>query len=221
MHILTWNQVGDGNGDLFYPIREGLSSPRYALKLANLQKAWAQCKVSTTGVDHVKLQGRLNSTHAWVDIKDFTEDGADATLVLYPELRWVFDCAAGGTAETESTVVTRSGEDDEITWTAKAGYGEEGDNITITLEDPSANDAELEVSVDGWDVTVSLATDGSGTITSTAAEVVAAVAADEDAAALLEGEVTGAGGVCAAVAETNLASGAGTRVQLALGFCEE
>jgi len=222
MIIRTWNYVGDQNGDLFYPIREGLSAPRKAIKLATLEKAWSQCLVSTTGVDHVKLQGRLNSTHAWVDIKDFTATGADATLVLYPELRWVMDCAAGGTAETQSEVETRTGEDDAITWTAIEGFGEAGDAITVALVDPSGNDKALSVTVTGTDIVVSLATGAAGAITSKASEIVALVNADEDCAELLTAEATGTPAtVVTAVAETNLASGAGTRVQLALGFCED
>ncbi|WP_219508535.1 M14 family zinc carboxypeptidase [Nonomuraea ceibae] len=55
-------------------------------------------------------------------------------------------------------------------------YGSEGGNdLAVELVDPGAPDRALDVSVDGKRVTVSLATDGSGTPTSTAAQVAAAL----------------------------------------------
>lgn len=56
------------------------------------------------------------------------------------------------------------------------GWGHEGGNdISVTLADPGAADRPLSVTVAGNDITVSLATDASGAVTSTAAEVVAAL----------------------------------------------
>ncbi|MFI6711493.1 M14 family zinc carboxypeptidase [Nonomuraea sp. NPDC050478] len=55
-------------------------------------------------------------------------------------------------------------------------YGSEGGNdLAVELSDPGAADRPLEVVVDGKQVRVSLATDGSGTPVSTAAEVAAAI----------------------------------------------
>lgn len=51
----------------------------------------------------------------------------------------------------------------------------------------------LSVSVDGDDITVNLATDGAGNVTSTAAAVVAAIAADGAASLLVEATVPGTG----------------------------
>jgi hypothetical protein len=60
-------------------------------------------------------------------------------------------------------------------------YGHEGGNdITVELTDPDTADAELSVDVSGDDVTVSLATDGEGALTSTAAEVVDALNKDAE-----------------------------------------
>jgi hypothetical protein len=53
--------------------------------------------------------------------------------------------------------------------------GEDGDEIEVKLTDPSGNDQDLSVSVDGDTIDVSLATGGSGSITSTANEVIAAI----------------------------------------------
>ncbi|TDE39336.1 peptidase M14 [Nonomuraea mesophila] len=63
-----------------------------------------------------------------------------------------------------------------------AAYGSEGGNdLSVELTDPAAPDRPLRVSVDGKLVTVSLATDGSGTPVSTAAQVAAAINATEGA----------------------------------------
>ncbi|CAL9587070.1 hypothetical protein SUDANB121_05179 [Nocardiopsis dassonvillei] len=58
-------------------------------------------------------------------------------------------------------------------------YGHEGGNdIVVDLVDPAAPDSELSAGVAGDVITVSLATDGDGAITTTAAQVVAAVNAE-------------------------------------------
>jgi hypothetical protein len=97
----------------------------------------------------------------------------------------------------------------QITVTAKApGYA--GNALSIVLADPSANDAALSVDYDDGVITVNLATDGVGAITSIATEVIAAINADQEAGALVYAEVGSAGdgsGTCAAVAETALLGG--------------
>ena len=58
-------------------------------------------------------------------------------------------------------------------------YGHEGGNdIVVDLVDPGTPDAELSVGVSGDEITVSPATDGDGTVTTTAAEAVAAINAE-------------------------------------------
>lgn len=65
-------------------------------------------------------------------------------------------------------------------------YGSDGGNaISVALADPGTPNAPLSVSVTGTDVTVHLATNGSGQVTSTAAQVVAALNADTAGAKLL------------------------------------
>lgn len=74
--------------------------------------------------------------------------------------------------------------DDRTFYVTSKAYGSEGGNdISVTLADPGAANAPLTVSVDGNSVVVDLATDGAGLITSTAAQVVAAL--NKDAAKLL------------------------------------
>lgn len=95
----------------------------------------------------------------------------------------------------------------DLTYTA-VNYGTEGNAITVTHVDPSGNDQPLAVSVTGTDISVSLATDGAGTITSTAAEVKAAVNAHAEASLLVTCEDEGDGtGVVNAAVETALTGG--------------
>lgn len=96
-----------------------------------------------------------------------------------------------------------------IRWTAKSA-GAAGNSTTVRLVDPAGNSQSLGVSVTGAAITVNLATNGGGTITSTATAVRAAIAGDTDANALVdvanEGASSGAG-VVAAVAVGNLTYG--------------
>lgn len=96
-----------------------------------------------------------------------------------------------------------------ITWTAKKA-GTPGNAIKVQLLDPAGNDKALAVSISGDTVVVSLATSAAGAITSTAAQVIAAVNAHLVAKDLVsvanKGTSTGAG-VVAAVAATALAGG--------------
>ncbi|MEU1360370.1 hypothetical protein ABZ356_11055 [Micromonospora zamorensis] len=72
-----------------------------------------------------------------------------------------------------------------VSVTSTACGSEGGNNVTMSLVSQGTASAPLTVSVSGKTVTVSLATTGSGAITSTAAQVVAAVNRNPDAARLL------------------------------------
>ena len=86
--------------------------------------------------------------------------------------------------------------------------GEAGNDISVALVDPGGNNAALAVAVDGRAITISLATDAGGAITTTATLLVAALNADGEANALVTGAVTDTGGgVVAAAAATALAGG--------------
>lgn len=117
----------------------------------------------------------------------------------------------GRVAETRATKTTGViGNNNAILWSANR-RGTAGNSITVALVDPSANNAALSVSVTGTAITVNLATSGAGAITSTAAQVIAAIEASEAASALVEvanaGASTGAAAV-AAVAAGPLSGGA-------------
>lgn len=113
----------------------------------------------------------------------------------------------GAAAASTSTGVVAS--NNAITYTAKEA-GEAGTGISVSQVNPGTVNAALAVSVNGEQITVSLATDGGGAITSTASQVIAAVAANGPASALVaaanQGASTGAG-VVPAVAQTALVGG--------------
>jgi hypothetical protein len=95
------------------------------------------------------------------------------------------------------------------------------DEPSVTLIDPGANDQELVVSVEGLLVKVSLATDGSGVITSTATEVIDAVNDDDAANILVSAADTGAStgaAVVAAVATTALSGAVAADNYIALAY---
>ena len=94
----------------------------------------------------------------------------------------------------------------EIVWEAVTA-GHIGNLITITLEDPGKANESLSVSVTGFDIVVSLATDGDKAITSTPATIVSAVNSDDSAKLLVLAAGTGTDPV-EAVGKTHLSGGA-------------
>lgn len=71
-----------------------------------------------------------------------------------------------------------------LTYTA-VDAGPDGELITITLIDPPGNNVPLSISVVGTDIVVTLATDGSSTVTTTGNALKSALNADPDASALI------------------------------------
>lgn len=72
--------------------------------------------------------------------------------------------------------------------TSQAWGHEGGNGLTVEALDPGAPDQPLVVSVSDGTVSISLATDAGGNITSTAADVIAAINADADASALIRAD---------------------------------
>lgn len=96
------------------------------------------------------------------------------------------------------------------------GIGVDGNDISIEYKDPEANDSPLSVeyntvvvgNVREENIVVNLATDGTGTITSIANEIKAAVEADAETNALVNITVPGTGlDVVSAVSKTFLEGG--------------
>lgn len=119
--------------------------------------------------------------------------------------------------------INPTGNENGLTFTAKA-YGAEGNLIGVTYVDPAANNASLAVNVSGTSIAVSLATGVAGAITSTAAQVLAAINAEPKAAELVTptiyaadgGGVDDGSGIVTAMSRTDLADGAGTGIGTAL-----
>jgi hypothetical protein len=120
---------------------------------------------------------------------------------------------AGG-ADMDATHAALStnlaGDNNDVVWTAVVG-GAAGNNTTIAYVDPAGNNQPLGVVVAGTAITVNLATDGAGAITSTADDIKDEVAATPAAAALVTGADKAANdgsGVVIAMAATALSGGA-------------
>jgi len=116
--------------------------------------------------------------------------------------------APATTASLLTGVVTSN---NAITYTAVTP-GKPGNDITVHHKDPKANSQALSVSVSGTAITVNLATGVTGTITSTAAQVITAITASAAAALLIAaantGVSTGAVAVGASVKAQALSGGA-------------
>ena len=96
-----------------------------------------------------------------------------------------------------------------LTITSKLA-GELGNSSSLTLQNPNANSQTLAVSVSGRDVTVRLATNSSGAITTTATQLKTAIDGNTAASALFTVANTGAStgaGVVAALRRASLAGG--------------
>lgn len=116
------------------------------------------------------------------------------------------DSQAEVTASAATGVVASN---NALTWTSNLD-GVLGNKISIRLVNPNANSQALAVSVVDQAISVSLATNGSGAITTTAAQLKTAIEANAAADALVTLANTGAStgaGVVAALATTFLAGG--------------
>ena len=130
-----------------------------------------------------------------------------------------FDSASAAVAATLATGVV--GNNNALTWTAQDA-GEAGNGISVCLRDPAGNNQSLSVTVSGNDIVVNLATGAGGAITSTAADVDAAIAASAAANSLVAVANTGAStgaGVVVAVAATNLSGGLDEGWGVRVGVC--
>lgn len=180
--------------------------------------------MTLTNSDYLKLPGQVNIVTVAGDTAVFTAESVDVWKCLsynrYSETpvdavsdtgTFLEESPVSGVASTVTIDMTNANAD--LTYTAY-NVGADGDNNTVTHVDPAGNNQVLDVTVDsniagGVDVVVFLATNGAGAITSTAAQVKAAV--NSAAALFMTCEDEGAGsGVVNAVAQTSLAGGVDT-----------
>jgi len=128
------------------------------------------------------------------------------------------------TAGVKASLTTNlTGDNNDLVWTWKAP-GTQGNNIKVKYTDPGGNSKPLEVKFSNNLIDISLATDGAGAITTTAAQITAAVAADE----ILKDKVTTANatgndgtGVVTAISATALTGGTNANVTPAVILAEE
>lgn len=113
--------------------------------------------------------------------------------------------AASTASLTLGTAVANNG----LTYTAVTA-GSNGNKISVSYMNPNANSAALSVAVNNSAIIVSLATDNTGAITSTGAQVLAAITASAAASALVTAAATGTStgtGVVTATASQFLSDG--------------
>jgi hypothetical protein len=113
-------------------------------------------------------------------------------------------------AAQATVTINPTGDDNSLIFTARA-YGAEGNGITVAYVDPGGTTAALAVSVFRQAITVSLARAASA-ITSTAAEILAAINANGQASQLVT--------VALDEADTNFDSGAGIVTAIAADALE-
>jgi hypothetical protein len=124
---------------------------------------------------------------------------------------------SGGTKSALTTVL--AGDNNDMVFTAVMA-GVAGDSITIEYDDPSGNDVTLLVTVTALAIKVRLATGPAGAITSTAAEVKAAIDAHTTANLMVtvaNAPANSGAGVVTEMAATPLAGGANGTVYLPVG----
>lgn len=113
-------------------------------------------------------------------------------------------------AAVEATLTTAlTGANNDLTYTAKKG-GTWGNSIQVEYLDPGGANQALAITVSGFLISVSLATNGSSVITSTAALVSTAIAANADANRLVDvanASSNDGTGVVTALTATNLSGG--------------
>lgn len=163
------------------------------------------CGVTQEGSDRA-------GKHIDVCIQGITKVEANSAISIGDRLRVA---ATTGRVEPAAATLTidPAGANNAVTWTAIGQYkGVLGNSISIAYVDPSGASQALAVSVAGNAITVSLATDTSSAITSTADLIKAAVAAHAVAGLMVSGADYGSddgSGVVAAAAAAFLSGGEG------------
>ena len=110
-------------------------------------------------------------------------------------------------AEGAASAVATFGTGTSLLTLTAATAGIAGNTISCRLANPSANSASLSVAVSGNAITVNLATNSSGVVTSTAAAIATALAASTPATALVTASYGGDGSGVAAASVTKILTG--------------
>lgn len=118
-------------------------------------------------------------------------------------------CREYNGAESATLTTNLSGTNNDLVFTSKS-KNESANAISVKYTDPYATNRSLSVAVTGNAINISLATNSSGAITTTAAQIIAAIAASSPASALVTAaNATGndGSGIVTTMAQTNLSGG--------------
>jgi len=162
-----------------------------------------------TNLDAPGLSREPNLKNAVANLNDAME-AVQSKIGLDPDGQTLFVSNGVPDAEVKSSLSTNlTGADNDLVWTSKL-VGVDGDQITIEYLDPGENDAALSIDVDGYAITVNLATDSGGSITTTADDIKTELAGTTAADALVSAADKAANdgsGVVTELAATPLAGG--------------
>lgn len=162
-----------------------------ASQIASLWAAW-------DGTATTPISG--NSYTYQSSIQMYDSLGKSHTLSIYYDPNY-------NPQQSSLTTSLGGGVNSDITYTAVTG-GANSNNITITYVDPVAANQLLNIGVANSAITVNLATDAGSAITTTANQVLAAIAANANASNLVSAVAAGTGlGLVSAMAGTNLTGG--------------
>ncbi len=129
-----------------------------------------------------------NGTTVWTDDRPFELSVAQiGDVVGQSGLGLFYDVGFANAALT-----TGGGANSQVTFTADE-RGTAGGNITVEIVNPGGPNSPLSVSVTGTAIRITYATDASGAVTSTAAQVAAAVNAAPQSSALVNASAGGTG----------------------------
>lgn len=135
-----------------------------------------------------------------VEVVEIT-DGPRPIRTVRSSVIGIVGTAPDSQPEVKATLLTGVvSSNNALTFTSKLD-GALGNQIGVRFIDPDVNNATLSVSVSGLDINVRLATNSSGVITTTAAQIITAITGNTEASALVlvanTGASTGAGVVTA------------------------
>lgn len=161
---------------------------------------------------NVTLEDTVDGTN-WNTIGTFTQKTGAAYQVinvtdLYADrvrAKWV----VGGTAAAATLSTNLTGDNNDLVFTS-VGTTTAANDITVEYVDPGENDASLSVEVDGNAITVNLATDSGGAITTTGDTLKTAYDLVSEATALAtvaDKAANDGSGVVTEMAATHLAGG--------------
>lgn len=182
-------------------VAAGYEADRYAVlepKPCEGQREEMECrKAEWVGV-------YLNALALHVDLADMPDVNECAVKHLESDALSILEESTYASLTTGLT-----GTNNDVVWTAKT-IGSFGNVLRVSYIDPSGNNQALAVSVVGTEIRVSLATGAGGAITSTASQIIAAVAAHVSAKTLIGGTLATSNngtGIVTAMAATNLSGG--------------